>query len=377
MRRDHLPITGPAMIHVRDAHRDSNEPARPSVTIIVACRNESRHIRTFLGSLSQQDMEGLDWEIVIADGMSDDGTRELLEEYSVRHPQLRIIDNPGRIVSTGLNAAILAAQGEIVIRMDGHTEYAANYVLECVKALQQTGADEVGGPARTRAERPLARAIAAGYHSRFSTGGARFHDPGYEGYVDTVPYGCWRKSTLERLGLFDESLVRNQDDELNLRLTRSGGRIWQSPAMVAWYRPRATLSTLFQQYFQYGFWKVQVIRKHKIPASFRHLVPGVFVLTNVSLPIAAGVALITGQWPLCSTLFRGWLLLTMAYVMACLIASIFAARRHGVVTLLFLPVVFIVFHVSYGLGFVLGLLHRPKPQGQQFQFSGIFTDLTR
>lgn len=362
---------------MRDILGDSHEPAQPSVSIIVACRNENRHVRTFLGSVSKQVMEGLDWEIVVADGMSDDGTRELLEEYAACRPHFRIIDNPGRIVSTGLNAAIRAARGDIVIRMDGHTEYAANYVWECVKTLRQTGADEVGGPARTRAERPLARAIAAAYHSRFSTGGARFHDPNHEGYVDTVPYGCWRKSTLERLGLFDESLVRNQDDELNLRLTRSGGRIWQSPAIVSWYCPRTTLSTLFQQYFQYGFWKVQVIRKHRVPGSFRHLVPALFVLTNASLPVGLGITWIAGLWPLCSILFRGWLLLTVSYIMACLIASIVAARRHGVATLPFLPMVFIVFHVSYGLGFLLGLIHRPKPRGRPLQFAGIFTDLTR
>ena len=183
----------------------------------MACRNEKRHIRQFLDSLLAQDMSGMTWEAIIADGMSDDGTREILQEYGARHPQLRTIDNPRRVVSPGLNAAIRAARGAIVIRMDAHTCYAPDYCRRCVAELERTGADNVGGPARTRAQGTRARAFAAAYHSPFSTG-ARFHDETYEGWIDTVPYGCWRKETLERLGLFDESLVRNQDDELNLRL---------------------------------------------------------------------------------------------------------------------------------------------------------------
>src|SRR5258707_4602609 len=238
------------------------------VTIIVACRNEIKKICGFLNSLLSQDMTGISWEGIIADGMSDDGTREVLEQYTAQHPQLHVITNRGRIVSTGLNAAICGARGEIIIRMDAHTFYAPNYCRLCVETLERTGADNVGGPARTRAVGTRARAVAAAYHSRFSTGGARFHDVNYEGWVDTVPYGCWRKITLERIGLFDETLVRNQDDELNLRLLRAGGQTRQSPAIVSWYSPRPTVSSLFYQYFQYGFWKLAVIRKHSISPSF-------------------------------------------------------------------------------------------------------------
>jgi GT2 family glycosyltransferase len=195
---------------------------------------------------------------------------------------VRTIDNPRRVVSPGLNAAIRAARGAIVIRMDAHTSYAPDYCRRCVAELERTGADNVGGPARTRTQGTRARAFAAAYHSPFSTG-ARFHDENYEGWIDTVPYGCWRKETLERLGLFDETLVRNQDDELNLRLIRAGGKIWQSPDIVSWYSPRATLTALFLQYFQYGFWKAAVVRKHRLPGSWRHLVPVAFVLTHILL----------------------------------------------------------------------------------------------
>jgi len=181
----------------------------PVVSIVVACRNERNSIREFLESVMKQDMAGMPWEILIADGMSDDGTAEILSSLSRENQHIRTLNNPGRIVSTGLNHAIRAARGQIIIRMDAHTYYAPDYARRCVEVLQQTGTDNVGGPARTQPRGTMGRAIAAAYHSRFSTGGAHFHDDSYEGYVDTVPYGCWRKETLERLGYFDERLVRN------------------------------------------------------------------------------------------------------------------------------------------------------------------------
>jgi glycosyltransferase involved in cell wall biosynthesis len=208
------------------------------VSIVVACRNEAGMIGRFIESLLQQEFGGIEWEAVIADGMSTDGTRRILEEYSQREPRLRVIDNPRKVTPSGLNAAVRAASGDVIVRMDAHTEYATDYVRRCVDELHTRKVDNVGGPARTKSDTYMRRAIAAAYHSPFACGGARFHDENYEGYVETVTYGCWRKSTLERLGLFDESLIRNQDDELNLRIIQSGGKVWQSPKIVSWYYPR-------------------------------------------------------------------------------------------------------------------------------------------
>lgn len=322
------------------------------VTIIVACRNEIRHIRQFLDSLLAQDISGLSWEAIIADGASDDGTREVLGEYEARQPQLRAIDNPRRVVSPGLNAAIRTARGTIIIRMDAHTTYAPDYCKRCVAELQRTGAGNVGGPARTRTQGTRARAFAAAYHSPFSTG-ARFHDENYEGWVDTVPYGCWRKETLEQLGLFDEALVRNQDDELNLRLIRAGGQIWQSPEIVSWYSPRASLTALFMQYFQYGFWKAAVIRKHRIPGSWRHLVPVAFVLAHAALFAACLVTAVADPRRFAAA--GGlWLAFVLTYAAANVTASVAAASKSGWATLPYLPAVFTVYHFSWGLGFLAG-----------------------
>jgi glycosyltransferase involved in cell wall biosynthesis len=344
------------------------------LTIIVACRNERGHIRQFLDSLLAQDMSGIAWEAILADGMSGDGTREIVREYVTRHPQLRIIDNPLGVVSPGLNAAIRAARGAIVIRMDAHTTYAPDYCRRCMAELERTGADNVGGPARTRTHGTRARAFAAAYHSPFSTG-ARFHDENYEGWIDTVPYGCWRKETLERLGLFDEALVRNQDDELNLRLIRSGGKIWQSPAIVSWYAPRATLTALFLQYFQYGFWKAAVVRKHRLPGSWRHLVPVAFVLTHILL-FAACIVTATAATSEFASVGRLWLALALAYAAANVSASVAAARKSGWATLPYLPAVFTVYHFSWGLGFLAGFRWF-LPGAAQLTGRSFFTRISR
>jgi cellulose synthase/poly-beta-1,6-N-acetylglucosamine synthase-like glycosyltransferase len=356
--------------------RHVNESREVRVSIVVACRNEMADIRSFVDSLLAQDAGSLEWEAILADGMSEDGTREFLEEYCAAHPRVRGISNPGRIASTGLNAAIRAARGEIVLRMDMHSIYAPDYVRQCVQTLEETGADNVGGPARTRAQGLRARAIAAAYHSRFSTGGARFHDEDYEGWVDTVPFGCWRKTTLERLGLFDESLVRNQDDELNLRLVRAGGRIWQNPAIRCWYLPRATLGALFRQYMQYGFWKVAVIRKHRLPGSWRHLVPVAFVTANAALVTATAIAAASGARGWLVGTAALWLALAGAYLAAILAASFAAAWRRGWAILPYLPAAFATFHVSYGLGFAAGLLRFASKPGPLLAESA-FTRITR
>ena len=344
------------------------------VSIVVPCRNEVRYIRMFLENLLHQDYGGLSWEAIIADGMSDDGTRELLKDFS--HPQIFWIDNPEGIVSTGLNRAIRRARGEYVLRMDLHADYAPDYVRRSVETLVETGADNAGGPARTRAEGYIASAIAAAYHSAFACGGARFHDERYEGYVDTVTYGCWRRSTLERLGLFDEGLVRNQDDELNLRIIRAGGRIWQSPRIVSWYVPRSSLWALARQYFQYGFWKVAVIRKHRIPASWRHLVPGMFVLGALGLPAGALFCWGAGLPSAAAGISATWGGLMGLYLAASIAAAVWTARRRGFGIVMVLPVVFACYHFSYGLGFLSGLVHlRLRPRGEAAR--KLYTGLTR
>jgi succinoglycan biosynthesis protein ExoA len=317
------------------------------ISIIVPCRNEAKQLRAFFSSVLAQVLpDGATLEMLIADGVSTDGTRKILDEYAASYHWIRIVDNPRGIVSTGLNLAIGLATGEIIIRMDVHAHYADDYVAQCVAVLDETKADNVGGPAQTRSGTYMQDAISAAYHSPFACGGARFHNIHYQGPVDTVTFGCWRKEVLQKIGLFDEELVRNQDDELNFRLIRAGGKIFQSPKIRCWYEPRVSLLALASQYFQYGYWKVRVIRKHGSPASLRHLVPAAFVGTLFLLSIASFFA-VPAEYALAVVLGL--------YILANLVASL-GICWHKRQLLPVMPIVLATYHFSYGLGFLAAML---------------------
>jgi succinoglycan biosynthesis protein ExoA len=318
----------------------------PAVSIIVPCRNEAHLIEDCVRSILAQEPPAGGFEVIIADGMSDDGTRDILERLAREAPRLHVVDNPGRIVATGLNTAIRVAQGLIIIRMDAHTEYAPDYVRQCVSVLQATGADNVGGPWVAKGVGCVGRAIAAAFQSAFSAGGTHGHDRSYEGRLDTVYLGCWPVEVFARVGLFDEELVRNQDDEFNLRLSKAGGKIWQSPCIRSWYKPRESLGALFRQYLQYGYWKVRVIQKHKIPASVRHLVPSCFIFALIAL-LPASLWWSYAAW--------GWLGLLGTYSIGNTAASLLTAARHGWKLFPLLPPIFACYHLAYGCGFLRGI----------------------
>jgi succinoglycan biosynthesis protein ExoA len=303
-------------------------------------------------SLMRLDRSNLILDAIIADGLSRDGTRQLLEEFARTHPWstwCAVIDNPGQIVSTGLNRAILLATGEFIVRMDAHTVYEPDYLVRCISVLQATGANNVGGPQRSRAHGYWPRAIHAGFHSPFASGGARFRDDSYCGAVDTVPYGCWRRDYLIEIGLFDETLVRNQDDELNLRIRMAGGIVWQDPSIVSWYSPRATLRGLFRQYFQYGFWRVTVLRKHPRGGSLRHFVPGVAALAGAGLVLGSLLGIAAAEVLLAA--------LGFLYLVLSLYATVLSASRDGWDLLPGLPITFAIYQSAYAAGFCAGLVY--------------------
>jgi glycosyltransferase involved in cell wall biosynthesis len=315
--------------------------------VIIPCRNEAGQIEHCLESLLQQNNPPGGFEIVIADGMSTDGTRDILSRLSRADSRIRVIDNPQQITPTALNAAIRAAQGEIIVRMDAHTTYAPDYIEQCVKALESSGADNVGGPWIAKGETYLERAIAGAFGSPFGVGGGGHRDPLYEGEVETVYLGCWRREFFDRIGYFDEELVRNQDDEFNFRLIKSGGCIWQSPTIRSVYRPRGSLSRLWRQHFQYGYWKVRVMQKHLSRVSLRSLAPGTLVT------LLAGLLLIGFAWHPAIWL---WLGLAVVYGLFLLIGALAIANANGWGLLPILPIVLACYHLSYGLGFIVGLV---------------------
>jgi len=319
------------------------------VSVIVPCRNERAHIGPFCASALQQQLPaGWALQLVVADGGSDDGTRAQLDALATQDARLRVIDNPKRIVSCGLNRALELATGEVIVRMDVHSEYAADYIAQCIAALAETGASNVGGPWRAEPDAgagPTQQAVAAAFQSRWVAGGARSRQLDFSGWVDTVYLGCWPRASFERFGGFDEALVRNQDDEHNLRITRGGGRVWQSARIRSVYRPRARLAQVLRQYQQYGYWKPFVMKKHGQPASLRHLVPAALV---AALGLGGVLALLGWPAPVAGVL--------LAYGAAVLAASLAVWRAAGlnVAAALRLPAVIAAYHLGYGSGSLLG-----------------------
>jgi glycosyltransferase involved in cell wall biosynthesis len=260
--------------------------------------------------------------------------------------KIRLLDNEREIVPTALNIGLSEAKGDVIIRVDGHCEIAPDYVKRCVELLRRTEAECVGGALATVGETDSARAIALAQSSAFGVGGVAFRT-GREKptYVDTLAFGAYRREVFDRIGEFDEELVRNQDDEFNYRLVQSGGKILMDPTIRSVYYSRASLKGLWRQYFQYGYYKVRVIQKLGAIPSWRHLVPASFVL-GVIVSLAASA--VTGN-PLWAGLVLG------SYAVANLGASLWTAVRHGVKHLPLLGLAFFINHVSYGTGFLVGL----------------------
>jgi glycosyltransferase involved in cell wall biosynthesis len=316
------------------------------VSIISPCRNEVDHVDAFLRGASHQEANEFELEIIVADGGSDDGTADVLASWSARDKRITVVSNPDRVVSAGLNKAMKMAQGDIIVRMDVHTEYANDYVAQCVRELKRTGATCVGGPWLARGNSVRQKAIAEAFGSVFGSGGAKSRSRDYLGRVDTVYLGAWWRHDLIAFGGFDEGLVRNQDDELCLRIVRSGGTVWQSPAIRSRYIPRDTFRALWEQFYQYGYWKAAIVKKHRSPASLRQLVPTLFCLGVVGLLLASLIAPPAG-------------ILAAAVIVSYLTTSLLVATKkastlYGVALVTFS---FFCMHLGYGIGFAHGVLH--------------------
>jgi glycosyltransferase involved in cell wall biosynthesis len=320
----------------------------PFVSLLMPIRNEASFIEGSVQSVLNQDYPAECLEIIIADGMSTDGTREIIQRAGSKRDNVHIINNEQGIVPTGLNAALRKAKGEIIIRIDGHCEIAPDFVKRCVGHLQQRKADGVGGPIETIGETFWAKTIATAMSSPFGVGGSAFRTvKDKEMFVDTIPFPAYRRSTVERAGLFDEELVRNQDDEYNYRLRELGHKLLLAPDIRSRYYSRCNLHSLWRQYFQYGYWKVRVMQKHPLQMSVRQFVPALFVF-SVMLSYMLGLFFTLGRWMLGGIL--------ISYLLANILATLVTARRKGWGFLFTLPLAFITLHLSYGLGFLAGLI---------------------
>ncbi len=331
------------------------EAELPRVSVILPVRNEARWIASCLDAVLAQDYPPAKLEILVADGASQDGTREFVSARARQDPRILLLDNPEHIVATGMNRALKQASGDVIVRVDGHTLIAPDYVRQCVLALTRTAAACVGGRMNAVGQGAVGRAVALATSSRFGVGGARFHYLEQAAWVDTVYLGAWRRDLFTRLGPFDEELVRNQDDELSYRIRAQGGQILLSPAIRSRYFCRATLGSLWRQYFQYGYFKVRVLQKHPRQMQPRQFIPPLFLLVLLTSLLSAPGST-TARFVLAT--------ISAAYTAANFGASLWTARRAWR-TLPLLPPVFACLHFAYGTGFLWGLLRFARRFGER------------
>ena len=322
----------------------------PKVTVIMAIRNEEAFISRSLKAVLEQDYPANLVEVLIVDGMSDDKTRQVVEQTAAEYAEstVRIIDNPGKIKPKALNIGIAQATGEVVIIVDGHCEIAPDYVTACVKHLADDKYAVVGGPIETIGEGYIGKAIAVGMSSSFGVGGSSFRTVQDRALtVDTVPFPACKSHILAEAGPFDEVLANNQDDEYNFRIRKMGYEILLSPDIRSTYYSRSSLPKLWRQYYRYGMYKVAVMQRHPRQMRLRHFVPMGFVVSLLG-GLLLGLLLLVFLWL--------WMALLLLYVAANLTASFLSARAEGWQYLPVLPIIFAILHFGYGFGMLRGMI---------------------
>lgn len=316
----------------------------PRVTIAIPAFNEEAYLEACLASLQAQDYPAALIEILVAEGRSTDGTRALLARLAGADPRIRVIDNPARIQAAGLGLIVKEATGDVIVRMDVHCAYAPDYVRRCVEALERTGADNVGGAQRARADTPFQRALCAALRSPLATGGVAYRDPAAEGYVDTVFLGAFPRRVFETIGLWDPAAITNEDAELNQRILEAGGRIFLSRDIVVHYYPRTSVTALARQYLHYGRGRARTLLKRGRLPTLRPLGP--FVLMS-SL---AATLLAPPLWPLAPLAFATYALGTGA-------EAVRVGRALGVRAVPRVWMMFPVLHAAHAAGMATGLVH--------------------
>jgi succinoglycan biosynthesis protein ExoA len=322
----------------------------PFISVVIPVYNEERYIEECLDSVLTQDYPADRYEVIVADGGSDDQTRDIVERIATRHPNVRLIDNPGRLQAAGLNRAILASHGAVIARQDGHAEWAPNHLRRSVELLQATGADNVGGLQEAAGDGPSGRAISRAMSSPFGVGGARFRYSRQEQEMPTVFLGTFRRTAFERVGLFDEAYPPHEDYELNERIRSTGGRIVFSPDLRTRYHVRDGLAALARQYYRYGRGKVRVARASPGVIRPYHLAAPALV---AAIPVMAATV-VTGRGR------RGALAAATAYAGANLVATVMAGKGEPLEVRRRIPATFLVMHVAWGAGFGAGVLEAAR-----------------
>ncbi|HSO13250.1 MAG TPA: glycosyltransferase family 2 protein, partial [Anaerolineales bacterium] len=319
----------------------------PKVSVIVPCYNERSTIGLLLEAIRQQTFPRPDMEVLIADGMSTDGTRDAIAAFRIDFPELdvRVVDNTLRSIPLGVNRAIEASRGEIILRLDAHSRPYPDYIENSIKALEDGRGDNVGGvwEIHPGADTWIAKSIAVAAAHPLGVGDALYRHAKHAAQVDTVPFGSFKRELIGRIGLFDESLLANEDYEFNTRIRKAGGRIWLDPSIRSIYFARSTLQELARQYWRYGYWKWRMLRRYPDTLRWRQALPPLFVLSLLGL-IVFSIFEPVGLFVLAGEL--------LFYLLIMFLAGLQSAMRRGNLYLTVgLPLAIPVMHISWGSGF--------------------------
>ena len=323
----------------------------PMVSVIIPCHNEVDFIENTVRSILGNDYPTELVEILVVDGMSDDGTQDIAKRLASENSRVKLIDNSRKITPVAMNLGISQSHGDFIIVVSCHAEYASNYIDKCFEVINRTKADHIGGYMTTLPEKDtqIGRAIAAATTSPFGVGNSIFRLGGSEREVDTVPFGMYRREVFEKIGLYDERLVRNQDIELNIRLRKAGGRIIISPEIQLTYYNRSTFQGLWQQSFNNGLWNPYTVWLTGGGLCLRHFIPMLFVLGLV------GLSLVAFLWSPVK-----WVLLS--YILVYLSSAGFFSIKHSLrnqTSALLVLWSYIVLHIAYGLGSIWSVITIP------------------
>jgi succinoglycan biosynthesis protein ExoA len=325
---------------------DHHDPSvLPFVSVVIPVYNEERSIEASLGSVLEQDYPLDRYEVIVADGGSTDRTRAIVEATAALHPNVRLLDNPGRTQASGLNLGILASRGEYIARQDGHAEWTRHHLRRSIDLLVATGADNVGGRADGVGAGETGRAIACAMRSPFGVGGARFRYSTKVEDAATVFPGTFRRAAFERVGLFDEAYPPHEDYELNHRIRASGGRVLFSPDIPTRYHVRESISSLARQYLRYGRAKVRVARAS----------PGVIRPYHLAAPALVAAAPLAAVLARTRRGRRAVLAGGALYAAACVAAGMRAGAVEPAAVRFRIPAIFVVMHVAWGSGFWVGV----------------------
>lgn len=317
------------------------------ISVVVPVYNEEKYIANCIESMLGQDYPQDKMEWMFVDGGSQDSTRSILEGYRERYPMLiKVLDNPHKTVPYAMNIGIRAAVGQYIIRLDAHAEYATDYFSKCVYHLQNTDADNVGGVIKTKAIGRVGEAIASVMSSKFGVGNSQFRTNGSDGYVDTVPFGAFRREVFEKYGLFDERLTRNEDNEMNFRIRSHGGKVFLSNDIKLVYYSRNTVGALVRMAFQNGKWNILATRLCPGSMGIRHFIPLLFLLSLIILPVL-GLLFPIFWWLLGAELA----LYTLINIVASAQNQIAEYKNPFFLKLVIFP----LFHICYGAGSLFGI----------------------